>query len=162
MDELLPCGCGGKARLVVKKLDLPFTVVSSMFTDYNSIHKKCGEIAPVTDNIRNIYKWRVECARCNTGTEYYVDNIVRNKNGVYLAEDGRQRAIEAWNCAMGTSFKKIDGRIHGKWLTSESKPNRIYCSVCHQNFVIDDWITRFNIPNNYCPNCGADMMGEQQ
>ena len=39
---------------------------------------------------------------------------------------------------------------HGKWTVT---PIYIKCSECGESFML--------IPQNYCPNCGADMRGEQ-
>ena len=38
---------------------------------------------------------------------------------------------------------------HGKWKVT---PVYIKCSECGESFML--------IPQNYCPNCGADMRGE--
>ena len=39
---------------------------------------------------------------------------------------------------------------HGKWKVT---PVYIKCSECGESFML--------IPQNYCPNCGADMRGEE-
>lgn len=39
---------------------------------------------------------------------------------------------------------------HGKWTVT---PIYIKCSECGESFML--------IPQNYCPNCGADMRGEE-
>lgn len=47
--------------------------------------------------------------------------------------------------------------VHGEWLYQELIPNDITgtmhgeCSVCHKVRIID----------KFCPNCGADMRGEE-
>lgn len=53
----------------------------------------------------------------------------------------------------------IEERKKGKWkrayLDHEAmgeRPSILYCSICNQCIAY---------PTNYCPNCGADMRGEQ-
>lgn len=48
----------------------------------------------------------------------------------------------------------------GEWQATEAYPRWFCCSVCHRRFVPnDEWIDRYNIPINYCPNCCAKMDG---
>ena len=54
---------------------------------------------------------------------------------------------------------------HGRWEKSEDNYyslNLVKCSVCHEEwcFEIDDDVKDLNY--NYCPNCGAYMMGENK
>lgn len=52
---------------------------------------------------------------------------------------------------------------HGEWIATEAYPHWFCCSVCHRKFVPnDEWIDRYNIPINYCPNCGAKMDGGEK
>ena len=46
----------------------------------------------------------------------------------------------------------------GKWLRTNTKPRRIYCSECLKLYVPDEgWFNRFPfLPRKYCPNCGSD------
>ena len=46
-------------------------------------------------------------------------------------------------------------RPHGKW-TTEKHSMLIYCSVCQMGYVYDIRNTFYN----FCPNCGADMRGD--
>lgn len=50
---------------------------------------------------------------------------------------------------------------HGKWI----EPDYVYfgakCYICDQCKEDEYWIERFhNHKENYCPNCGADMRGD--
>lgn len=46
----------------------------------------------------------------------------------------------------------------GSWLQTEAYPHWVYCSNCMQRFVHNsEWIEQYDIPTNYCPNCGAKM-----
>ena len=42
--------------------------------------------------------------------------------------------------------------VHGKWVDKPIKGVKYHCSVCQG---------RFDYTWHYCPNCGADMRGEQ-
>ena len=44
--------------------------------------------------------------------------------------------------------------VHGQWKTSSDRPDTLICSVCKCGF--DMWK---HDPHNYCPNCGAKMIG---
>lgn len=52
-------------------------------------------------------------------------------------------------------------RKKGKWNRTELYPHRIYCSVCYKTYIKnDELLERWEFPMNYCPNCGAEMVGE--
>ncbi len=42
--------------------------------------------------------------------------------------------------------------MHGRWITSSERPDKLICSVCNCGF--DTW--KYD-QHNYCPNCGAKM-----
>ena len=46
---------------------------------------------------------------------------------------------------------------HGRWETNSDRPDPLICSICKCGF--DMWK---HDPHNYCPNCGADMRGEEE
>lgn len=51
-------------------------------------------------------------------------------------------------------------RKNGKWILVNGHTS-INCSVCHKcnwSLSFEDAVRQFN----YCPNCGADMRGEQE
>ena len=65
---------------------------------------------------------------------------------------------------LGTEIKcewvdDVRENVRGEWITTYldhvvmgERPKILYCSVCNQCIAY---------PTNYCPNCGADMRGEQ-
>lgn len=50
-------------------------------------------------------------------------------------------------------------KIEGHWITMDSYPHRIYCSICKVTFADEKWEVwkDGSLPRNYCPNCGARM-----
>lgn len=59
-------------------------------------------------------------------------------------------------------FPTIEEREAGKWLYTDAYPHWMYCDRCHKRIVPNkEWIELYNIPTNYCPNCGANMKGEE-
>lgn len=49
--------------------------------------------------------------------------------------------------------------IYGKWSRTDAYPHHVYCSICYKTFVTnEEFLKRYEIPNNYCPNCGAKMI----
>ena len=48
--------------------------------------------------------------------------------------------------------------VHGHWKQTDAYPHWLYCMNCYKKFVPNvEWIELYNIPTNYCPNCGAKM-----
>lgn len=48
----------------------------------------------------------------------------------------------------------------GEWLTTGGYPHGLVCSECRIRFIPnDEWIGRYDIRTNFCPNCGAKMKG---
>lgn len=53
--------------------------------------------------------------------------------------------------------------VHSKWKTTDACPHWLYCLNCYKRIVPNvEWIEQYNIPTNYCPNCGAKMDGIEQ
>lgn len=49
---------------------------------------------------------------------------------------------------------------HGFWRTTDTYPHGMWCSECNKKFIPNmEWIGIYDIPTNYCPNCGAKMDG---
>jgi len=56
----------------------------------------------------------------------------------------------------------IDPVKHGRWRYTEAHPHWMFCDQCFKRIVPNkEWIKEYNIPTNYCPNCGARMDGEE-
>ena len=72
MSELKPCPfCGGEAN--IKNMDL---------------HTRDGSIRAY---------WRVKCSKCQTEKGYTSIYCLRDDDTLFVAFDGRKRAIDAWN-----------------------------------------------------------------
>lgn len=53
--------------------------------------------------------------------------------------------------------------VHAKWMKTDAFPHWLYCRECHKRFVPNaEMIQEYNIPTNYCPNCGARMDGDRE
>ena len=51
--------------------------------------------------------------------------------------------------------------VRGKWERTDAYPHRLYCSICYKTYLKnDELLERWEFPLNFCPNCGADMRGE--
>lgn len=61
--------------------------------------------------------------------------------------------------AVQTVFQKRKG----KWIILDECSNEgIYCSECHKKVLRYDYSNTMKLKNfKYCPNCGADMRGEE-
>ena len=48
--------------------------------------------------------------------------------------------------------------VHGRWHYTDAFPHWVCCSVCFKKFIPNrEWIEFYDIPTNFCPNCGAQM-----
>lgn len=53
--------------------------------------------------------------------------------------------------------------VHSQWKQTEAYPHWLYCQNCYKRIVPNvEWIKEYNIPTNYCPNCGAKMEIENE
>lgn len=50
----------------------------------------------------------------------------------------------------------VEERKKGRWESIKSYPNIIFCNECGTAFMRDSTIW------NFCPDCGADMRGEEE
>ena len=52
--------------------------------------------------------------------------------------------------------------VHGEWRTTDAFPHWLCCTKCYKRLVPNvNWVDEYNIPTNFCPNCGADMRFSQ-
>ena len=56
----------------------------------------------------------------------------------------------------------VPSRAEGEWQITDAYPHNVYCSECHKRFAQTHWAVweDGSLPRNYCPNCGADMRGD--
>ena len=57
-------------------------------------------------------------------------------------------------------------RKKGKWIDTdrgESNISKVYCSICMKEYIPRHWMSwkYGETPKNFCPNCGAEMEGEE-
>ena len=84
-----------------------------------------------------------------------------------IVEEGQQskryKVGDFWELNRDEIWRAIDDlptieeRKTGKWNTDKESPEYATCSVCGHC----DWDCTESKYFNYCPNCGADMRGEQ-
>ena len=70
-----------------------------------------------------------------------------------IMEDDFKKAIKKMPKGI---IADVEPARHGRWETNSDRPDSLICSVCKCGF--DMWK---HDPHNYCPNCGADMRGEE-
>ena len=58
-------------------------------------------------------------------------------------------------------IRKLEPVRHGRWLHTDAYPHRVYCSCCYRTIITNEELMyRYEIPTNFCPNCGAKMDAE--
>ena len=51
--------------------------------------------------------------------------------------------------------------VHSRWKTTDAYPHHLYCMNCYVTFLPNyELVQIYNIPIQYCPNCGARMTKE--
>lgn len=84
------------------------------------------------------------------------------------AEEAYKAITEAYPLLQKGMLKKVIGSIptadvdevkHGRWLTTDAYPHKIYCSNCYGTYALDHWGIWIDgsLPRVYCPNCGSRM-----
>ena len=49
-------------------------------------------------------------------------------------------------------------RKKGKWHLTDAYPHWLYCNQCYKKMLPNaEWVELYNIPTNFCPNCGCEM-----
>ena len=78
------------------------------------------------------------------------EKLLRDINHYHLSDGKFQHWVEVQQAADVAPVR------HGRWETNSDRPDSLICSICKCGF--DMWK---HDPHNYCPNCGADMRGEE-
>ena len=88
-----------------------------------------------------------------------------------MSEDYIRKADAIKQCGFGMTSLHIADNLrkmrpadvvpvrHGKWM-KEDRGHVEYCAVCDQCGF--DWMWSDRVYFKFCPNCGADMRGEQE
>ena len=105
----------------------------------------CGEIIP---------EGRMVCPNCEIKG---VTPLTKHDASEQAYKNGYSAGYEAG--------RRSVGRKRGRWISLTECANAgVYCSVCNKKVYKEDyaWCNRKNkLRSNYCPNCGADMRGEE-
>ena len=105
----------------------------------------------IMQSLKACEEWQNDCSALLNTTDYY-----RAKQGVQTF----QMCI-----AFLENQPTIEERRNGEWIVAED--GMIHCTVCEKiptNKIMDRVKTLYYINPlnmNFCPNCGADMRGEQ-
>jgi hypothetical protein len=87
-----------------------------------------------------------------------------DKYGDWYTEEGTEEGY------IGTIKGIVDGmptiepeRKTGYWHITDAYPHNVYCSECHKKYAQTHWAVweDGSMPRRFCPNCGANMRGEQ-
>ena len=93
---------------------------------------------------------------------------VQNKLTEYVKDyalnelDSWQNTIVEWIATgIEDAPSVVPSRAEGEWQITDAYPHNVYCSECHKRFAQTHWAVweDGSLPRNYCPNCGADMRG---
>ena len=98
--------------------------------------------------------------------EYIKREIAKNMFQRFAYDDWNQGANVTWAEAFGEAAELIDAIpaadvrpvVHGRWHYTDAFPHWVCCSVCFKKFIPNrEWIEFYDVPTNFCPNCGAKM-----
>lgn len=73
-----------------------------------------------------------------------------------------QRDVEALESAINIlkhiPIADVAPVVHAHWHYTDAYPHWVCCSNCGKKFLPNkEWIETYNIPTNYCPQCGSKM-----
>lgn len=89
-----------------------------------------------------------------------IDALILLQDHSDMPEDWHKGVSASLSCLYRVPTVQPE-RKKGKWNRTELYPHRIYCSVCYKTYIKnDELLERWEFPMNYCPNCGAEMVGE--
>ena len=80
-----------------------------------------------------------------------------------LTVDPQYETTIAWCITVLDAQPTIEPeRKTGEWHKSEAYPHHLYCSACYRTALPNyEYMERWGLSMNYCPNCGAYMGGGQ-
>ena len=85
----------------------------------------------------------------------------RDEGEERLVKDARARVI--WDIISVIGDRPtVDAApvVRSCWKQTDAYPHWLYCLKCYKRIVPNaEWIEDYNVPTNYCPNCGAKMDG---
>ena len=87
------------------------------------------------------------------------DELLKFKADVY-DEDGHVLYAVPTGCIVAMPPADVSPVRHGRWILErkpDGKPYCFHCSVCDDDFHY----IGITVAYDYCPNCGADMRGEE-
>ena len=87
------------------------------------------------------------------------DALIKSIDGNPFTTDSVKSYIHASVAKMPTIEPE---RKKGEWQITDAYPHNVYCSECHTRFAQTHWAVweDGSLPRNFCPNCGADLRGD--
>ena len=150
-SELKPvrCGCGGEAKVAFCQQSY---YGQNCFGDKKikyrvyMICKKCHARGKpiITDWLINPHPW----------DSIYSGRIRHNAEQDEMFAPYVERAIEAWNRAMGATDNNVGDKERTAKVETVEKPNVFKCGECGQYFHSTAW----GSPVEYCSRCGCRLI----
>lgn len=104
---------------------------------------------------------RIEIYEGGGGPEKYdyVDAVVKLRVPKWMI--GREVEVFYFDMQSMSATGTCEAIPKGKWeLLDECSNEGVYCSICHKKVYRKEYANQ-KVKSNFCPNCGADMRGEE-